>query len=98
MCCFRYSTLCWDSLTMDKAGRGFMYLSNKFPRLSPAKIEEGVFLGPQIRELQKDPKFRSMSLTKRKVSLDVFHKCHEKRSGQTKSYKQRTGELYDCCI
>jgi len=28
-----------------------MYLKNKFPRISDAKIKEGVFGGPQIREL-----------------------------------------------
>jgi hypothetical protein len=28
-----------------------MYLKNKFPRISDAKIKEWVFFGPQIREL-----------------------------------------------
>jgi hypothetical protein len=35
----------------DKNTAGFMYLKNKFPRISDAKIKEGVFGGPQIREL-----------------------------------------------
>jgi len=36
---------------MDKIGRGFQYVRNKFPNASDAKIKEGIFVGPQIREL-----------------------------------------------
>jgi hypothetical protein len=32
----------------------------KFPRLSEAKIKEGIFVGPQIRELTKDKTFDSI--------------------------------------
>jgi hypothetical protein len=39
---------------MDTNGAGFMCLKHKFPRLSDAKIKEGIFVGPQIRELIKD--------------------------------------------
>ena len=35
----------------DKNGEGFRFLKRKFPKLSEAKIEEGVFQGPQIRQL-----------------------------------------------
>jgi hypothetical protein len=38
---------------MDKSGAGFMYLKHKCPRLSDAKIKEGIFVGLQIRELIK---------------------------------------------
>jgi len=31
---------------MDKISRGFEYLRNKFPNVSDAKIEEGIFIGP----------------------------------------------------
>jgi hypothetical protein len=37
-----------------KNGAGFTYLKHKFPRLSDAKIKEGIFIGPNIRELIKD--------------------------------------------
>ena len=33
-----------------------MYLKNKSPRRSDAKIKEGVFVGPQIRHLTQDVK------------------------------------------
>ena len=42
---------------MGQNSAGFMYLKNKFPRISDAKIKEGVFVGPQIRELIQDVKF-----------------------------------------
>jgi len=31
---------------MDKIGRGFEYVRNKFPNVSDAKIKEGIFIGP----------------------------------------------------
>ncbi|GBM20654.1 hypothetical protein AVEN_230240-1 [Araneus ventricosus] len=39
---------------MDKAGDGFNFLKTEFPRLSEAKFKEGIFVGPQIRQLFKD--------------------------------------------
>jgi len=42
---------------MDKTGSGFEYLRNKFPNVSDAKIKEGIFIGPQIRELMQDKQF-----------------------------------------
>jgi len=42
---------------MDKTGRGFEYMRNKFPNVSDAKIKEGIFIGPQIRELMQDKQF-----------------------------------------
>ena len=42
---------------MDKTGRGFEYVKNTFPNVSDAKIKEGIFIGPQIRELMQDKQF-----------------------------------------
>ncbi|GBM45694.1 hypothetical protein AVEN_14139-1 [Araneus ventricosus] len=42
---------------MNKTGDGFNFLKTKFPRLSEAKIKEGIFVGPQIRQLFKDSTF-----------------------------------------
>jgi hypothetical protein len=42
---------------MDQNNAGFMYLENKFPRINDANIKEGVFVGPQIRELIQDEEF-----------------------------------------
>ena len=42
---------------MDKTGRGLKYVRNKFPNVNDAKIKEGIFIGPQIRELMQDKQF-----------------------------------------
>jgi hypothetical protein len=42
---------------MDQNSAGFMYLKNRFPKISDAKIKEQVFVGPQIGELIQDVKF-----------------------------------------
>ena len=42
---------------MDQNSDGFMYLKNKFPKISDYKIKEGVFVGPQIGELIQVVKF-----------------------------------------
>ncbi|GBM53267.1 hypothetical protein AVEN_128432-1 [Araneus ventricosus] len=42
---------------MDKTGDGFNFLKTKFPRLSEAKIKEGIFVGRQIIQLFKDSTF-----------------------------------------
>jgi hypothetical protein len=39
---------------MDQIGPAFRYLAEKFPGISAAKIKEGAFIGPQIRQLNKD--------------------------------------------
>ena len=45
---------------MDHQGSGFQYLKNKFRGiLSDAKLEAGVFTGPQIRSVIRDSSFPS---------------------------------------
>jgi hypothetical protein len=39
---------------MKKDSPVFLYLQQKFPRLSGAKIKEGIFVGLQIREITTD--------------------------------------------
>jgi len=36
---------------MDQPGTAILYLKNTFPRVSDAKIKDGIFVGPKIREL-----------------------------------------------
>ena len=45
---------------LPKVGETFKYLSTKFPRLSEAKLKEGVFVGPDIRKLMKDNNFENL--------------------------------------
>ncbi|UYV71212.1 hypothetical protein LAZ67_8002204 [Cordylochernes scorpioides] len=44
---------------MDRNASGFAYLKQKISSISEAKIKEGIFVGPQIRELQKDGNFQN---------------------------------------
>uniref|UniRef100_UPI00358FD4EB uncharacterized protein n=1 Tax=Myxine glutinosa TaxID=7769 RepID=UPI00358FD4EB len=56
--------------TLNKEGRAFAFLNKKFPRVSEAKLKAGIFDGPQIRELMKDPKFdESMESNERNAWL-----------------------------
>ncbi|UYV82630.1 hypothetical protein LAZ67_22000257 [Cordylochernes scorpioides] len=44
---------------MDRNASGFAYLKQKISSISEAKIKEGIFVGPQIRELQQDGNFQN---------------------------------------
>ncbi|GBN52662.1 hypothetical protein AVEN_251084-1 [Araneus ventricosus] len=49
---------------MDCGGSGFQNLRLKFLKVSEAKIKEGIFVGPQIRQLMKELVFESKSTKK----------------------------------
>jgi hypothetical protein len=42
---------------MDKDSEGFSHLRQKFPKRSEAKMKEGIFVGPQIKQLFEDRDF-----------------------------------------
>ncbi|UYV73879.1 hypothetical protein LAZ67_11001247 [Cordylochernes scorpioides] len=44
---------------MDRNASGFAYLKQKYSSISDAKIKEGIFVGPQIRELLQDGNFQN---------------------------------------
>ena len=44
---------------LNKEGACFKYTQDKFPNLSAEKVKQGVFVGPQMRKLTKDPQFLS---------------------------------------
>ena len=58
---------------MDRTGSAFKYLADKFPRLSEAKIKEGIFVGPQIRELFRDETFNNLLQGDERKAWDAFH-------------------------
>ena len=45
---------------LHKKGAAFQHLSTVFPGLSAAKLKEGIFVGPQIREVLKDNDFEEL--------------------------------------
>jgi len=59
---------------MDRTGSAFKYLAEKFPRLSEAKIKEGVSVGPQIHKLFRDNMFNNVLQgdEKKKKAWDAF--------------------------
>lgn len=57
---------------MDQEGQAFKYLRAKFPRLSDAKVKEGIFIGPQIREIVNDPAFDMILTGNEKRAWEAF--------------------------
>ena len=45
---------------LHKNGAAFQHLSTVFPGLCTAKLKEGIFVGPQIREVLKDTDFEEL--------------------------------------
>ena len=57
---------------MEQEEASFTYLREKFPRLSEAKLKEGIFIGPQIQELTKDEYFDRLLQGNEKAAWDSF--------------------------
>jgi len=57
---------------MNQEEVAFTNLCEKFPRLSEAKLKEGVFIGPQIRDLIKDEYFDTLLQGDEKAAWDIF--------------------------
>jgi len=56
---------------------GFMYLKNKFSKISDVKIKEGIFVVPPVRELIREVKFEDQLCEVKKL-----HKNHSKNHYQ----------------
>jgi hypothetical protein len=72
---------------MDHDGQRFLYLQRKFPRISDAKIKEGIFIGPQIRELMKDQDFEGGQNEPEKAAWRSFQKAVRNFLGNKKAQK-----------
>ena len=55
----------------------FTYMKQKFPKLSEAKIKEGIFVGPQIRKLLLEPEFTKLMTTVQRNAWDSFKQVTE---------------------
>lgn len=80
---------------LDKENKSFKYLASKFPKLSSAKIKEGIFDGPQIRLLMRDSNFlKSMNLTEKEAWLS-FQNVVKNFLGNKKSenYEQIVADM-----
>jgi hypothetical protein len=72
---------------MDKNGAGFMYLKHKFPKLRDAKIKEGIFVGPQVRELIKDEQFEEQLNEMGKAAWQAFKNVTKSFFGKSQGRK-----------
>jgi hypothetical protein len=59
---------------MDRDGQDFLYLQKMFPRISDAKIKEGICIGPQIMELMKYQNFERSLNESEKAAWRSFQK------------------------
>ena len=57
---------------LHKNGAAFQHLSTVFPGLSAAKLREGIFVGPQIREVLKDTDFEELLNLKELRAWEAF--------------------------
>lgn len=78
-------------------GKGLSYLRNKFPRLSDAKLKEGVFVGPQIRKLIDDTGFDRALEPKERAAWKCFKKVVHGFLGNKKDdkYEELISQMLD---
>ena len=57
---------------LHKNGAAFQHLSTVFPGLSASKLKEGIFVGPQIREVLKDTDFEELLNLKELRAWEAF--------------------------
>jgi hypothetical protein len=57
---------------MNKEGEIFDYLRQKFPRISEAKTNDGIFVGLQVKQLFQDPNFKNKLNAAKRIAWDVF--------------------------
>lgn len=57
---------------MDQSSNAFTYLRDKFPKISEAKIKEGIFVGPQIRNVIMDTHFEELLTGKERAAWIAF--------------------------
>lgn len=80
---------------LDIDGDCFLYLSNQFPQLSEAKLKAGVFNGPQIRKMLRDPEFIKKMTDTEKAAWLSFKMVVENFLGNHKSadYKKIVSDM-----
>ena len=57
---------------LDKDSATFNHFPNLFPGLSATRLKEGTFIGPQIREIQKNTIFEELLPSKELRTWEAF--------------------------
>lgn len=80
---------------LDKNGKCFKYLQTKFPKISEAKIKEGVFDGSQIRKMFRDSNYINQMNKLEKAAWLSFQSVVKNFLGNRKSpeYKDIVASL-----
>lgn len=80
---------------LDRDGAAFEYLTKVFPKISYAKIKEGIFVGPDIRKLMDDRKFTQCLSSAEAAAWNSFKNVVRNFLGNHKSgnYKQIVSDL-----
>jgi len=74
---------------MNKAGEGFDYLRQTCPRKSEAKINEGIYIGPQVKQLFQDLDFKNKFNAADRRSWVAFENVFSNFLGNKKVRKLR---------
>ncbi|UYV80917.1 hypothetical protein LAZ67_19002179 [Cordylochernes scorpioides] len=74
---------------MDRNASGFAYLKQKCSSISDAKIKEGIFVGPQIRELLQDGHFQNSLNEVEAAAWNSFRNVCKNFLGSVKVEKYR---------
>jgi len=72
---------------MNQEEAAFIYLWEMFPRLSEAKLKEGIFIGPQIRDIIKDEFFDKLLQCNEMAAWDSFKIVVNVFLGETEGLK-----------
>ena len=69
---------------LHKNGAAFQHLSTVFPGLCSTKPKEGIFVGPQIREVLKDTDFEELLNLKELRAWEAFRSICSSFLGNTR--------------
>jgi len=64
------NSVSWDLLLGFNLA--FKRLRQKFPRTSEAKINDSIFVGPQVKQLFQDPNFKNELNAANRIAWDAF--------------------------
>lgn len=83
---------------MNQEDAAYKYLRGKFPRLSDAKVKEGVFIGPQIRDLFRDQHFDEVLQGDEKAAWESLKSVCSQFLGKRRAtnYKELVANLLLC--
>ena len=82
---------------LDKNNPGFLYLQEKFPRISKEKLKAGIFDGPQIRQLMCDDLFQESLKSHELKAWGAFKAVVKNFLGnyRSRNYKNLVEELVE---